>query len=326
MLSINARNINEAFQIGLIHFKEWDKPANRFKSRYGDVIRAPHPVVTTYRCPSEKVLFHPLRDCNPFFHLMESLWMLNGSRDVEWLVQFNKKMGEFSDDGEVYHGAYGYRWRKDFGFDQLEYVVRELEEQPESRRAVLQIWDCTKDLNKKSKDIPCNIMAVFDIINDRLNITVFNRSNDMIWGAYGANVVQFSMLQEYIAGRLGLQVGVYHQISANFHVYLETYDKFKDEQGISEADEYMMYDIGAYPLMSDPSNFDADLQGFMDYTITGQDYLYTNNFFRKVAVPIFLAWKARKEGNTTACLVHLENCCADDWRIACEQWVKRRMK
>jgi thymidylate synthase len=324
MSMINARNINEAFQIGIMNFQEWDVKKNKFKSRYGDVIRAPHPVTTLYRKPRERVLFHEERDCNPFFHLMESLWMLNGSRDVHWLMQFNKKMFDFSDDGEIYHGAYGYRWRKDFGFDQLEYVVKELKEQPESRRAVLQIWDCKKDLNKTSKDIPCNIMAIFDIVNDKLNISVLNRSNDMIWGAYGANVVQFSMLQEYIAGMLGKEVGVYYQISVNFHVYLETFEKFKDMKGISEMDEYTMHDIKPYPLITQPAYFDNDLQVFMD-----GDYklpLFHNSFFNDVALPVFNAWQQHKNKKSHAAIETLDSCLAEDWRIACTNWIKRRIK
>ena len=50
-------------------------------------------------------------------------------------------------------------------------------------------------------------------------MTVCNRSNDMLWGAYGANAVHMSMLQEYLASRLEIAVGEYTQISDSFHVY-----------------------------------------------------------------------------------------------------------
>jgi hypothetical protein len=47
-------------------------------SRAGDVLVAPHPVMSVTSIPTERVLFDPARDANPFFHLFESLWMLAG--------------------------------------------------------------------------------------------------------------------------------------------------------------------------------------------------------------------------------------------------------
>jgi thymidylate synthase len=52
-----------------------------------------------------------------------------------------------------------------------------------------------------------------------LDIMVTNRSNDLLWGLLGANYVQFSMLQEYLAACIGVEVGKYHHMSNNLHVY-----------------------------------------------------------------------------------------------------------
>ena len=94
---------------------------------------------------------------------------------------------------------------------------------PDSRRAVLQIWDAEADLGVPSKDIACNTQAMFKVRGGQLNMLVSNRSNDIVWGCYGANAVQFSMLLEYMAARIGVAPGTYRQVSDSFHAYHDTW-------------------------------------------------------------------------------------------------------
>ena len=132
--------------------------------------------------------------------------MLAGRGDLASVEQFNKGMAKYSDDGKGLNGAYGWRWRGMFGFDQLTEVVNELSINPTSRRCVLAMYDPVWDMqdNPESLDIPCNTHIYFDCRHNKLNMTVCCRSNDALWGAYGANAVHMSMLMEYIAAAVGL--------------------------------------------------------------------------------------------------------------------------
>lgn len=187
------------------------------------------PVATYYSNPTECVLFDPVRDCNPFFHLYEAIWMLAGRNDVERVKTYSKQIAAYSDDATVFHGAYGTRWRRwfaapgDYGgpIDQLPQIVSQLKRDPDSRRAVLQMWDADTDLNGNGLDVPCNTNAYFRVYDRRLEMTVCNRSNDAVWGCYGANAVHFSFLQQYLARQLNVEVGRYVQFSNSLHVYLD---------------------------------------------------------------------------------------------------------
>ena len=95
MLSIAARNVTEALHIGLGHL---NKNGVWLETRTGKVLEYPAPVATTYYHPKERVLFSPIRDANPFFHLFEALWMLGGQEDVDYVSFFNKRMLDYSDD------------------------------------------------------------------------------------------------------------------------------------------------------------------------------------------------------------------------------------
>jgi thymidylate synthase len=220
MKVLTARNVHVALPHALKLLR--DEGIER-QSRNGPVLQAPFPVTTVYERPWERVLFWKDRDANPFFHLYESLWMLAGRNDLAPLLKYAKNMASYSDDGKTLHGAYGHRWRQYFDTDQLPEIIHLLRSNPNDRRCVLQMWDAQDDLGTDWKDVPCNTIATFQRDFDgKLDLTVFCRSNDIVWGCYGANAVHFSMLLEYVAAGIGCPMGVYRQVSINWHGYLDT--------------------------------------------------------------------------------------------------------
>lgn len=231
MQVFHVRNVHAALPIGLYHLIN---DGQQQESRNGPVLVYPTPVTTVYTSPTERVIFWPERDANPFFHLYEGLWMLQGRNDVVPLSHYVKNMENYSDNGINLYGAYGYRWRQAFGYDQLQVIVERLKKNPTDRRCVLSMWDPQQDLIQadSSKDIPCNLTVTFQLNHGSLNMVVFNRSNDIVWGAYGANAVHFSMLLEYVAGCIGCDVGTYTQISVNYHMYTKS---LKQVESIASA-------------------------------------------------------------------------------------------
>ena len=300
---INSRNVHEAFILGVDAFT-WDGEVFEQDSRAGATLEFEGPVVTTYEKPCERVLFWEGRDANPFFHFMEGLWMLQGREDVEFLTQYNKGMEAFSDNGTTLNGAYGYRWRNFYEKDQLD---------------------------RNTLDTPCNTHIYFKVRQGKLNMTVCCRSNDMIWGAYGANAVHFSMLQEYMAARIGVEVGVYNQVSDSFHVYTELFNSMKEK--LPEFDYYSFKyplvgnpykNISVFPMVNEPEEFDADLDAFF----RGQQTGFINHFFSDVAIPMQTAWRMHKMDKNTEGAKRLLGayCRAEDWKIAGEEWFERRLR
>jgi|TARA_R110001592_G_scaffold105948_1_gene297790 hypothetical protein len=319
MQTVHARNVNEAYAVGMNMIKKCGVPE---PSRYGDVLVMPDPVTTTYTNPTERVLFNAKRDANPFFHFLEGLWMISGRNDVEWITKYNSSFKKFSDDGVTFHGAYGWRWRKHFKVDQLTEIIQILIKNPADRRAYISMWDPDVDLNKEGLDFPCNTGIAFRINNDALHMTVFNRSNDAIWGAYGANAVHMSMMQEYIATTIGVAVGKYHQVANNFHAYTEVLDK----TGVPDPHPMDPYDTGEvipYPMIQNNSTWHIDLMNFMADPL--QKEFYNNEFFYEVAQPIAEAATLFKQGELVKALNSCQYISAPDWNKSCTEWVKRRI-
>ena len=331
MKVINIRNVQHALPEGL---RMLLTDSHERESRNGSVLVANGPVTTVYHEPTERVIFWPERDANPFFHFYEGLWMLAGRNDVESVEHFVGRMRSFSDDGNTLHGAYGHRWLHHFGMNQLGAIIHQLRENPEDRRCVLQMWDATSDLGRTGKDIPCNTHAYFSINNlGELEMTVCCRSNDMIWGAYGANAVHFSMLQEYIAAGVGVPVGRYWQISNNYHAYKEVFEKIahlneraRDHPENIVDDPYSLGIVKPYPMVSTP--IDQWRQDLLMYLDEGVVIGIRDSFFRRVAHPILMSHLAYKQGSGEDRYVNaldiIEQCHATDWKLAVTEWLQRR--
>ncbi len=352
------KNVNDAFQTLVRYIQTGWIETITTPSRVGNVKKVPYPVLIKYEKPFQRVLFNTQRDCNPFFHLYESLWMLAGKNDVESLKFYNSKIGVIaSDNGETFNGAYGYRWRTGPGWDdsymgnpflvnQLDILIEHLKQNPNSRRAVLQMWNVGDDLLKidSSKDVCCNLSVLFSLrkrtyhtISDTVNkygngvnirhelvyldMTVTNRSNDMIWGMLGANVVHFSFLQEYVANCLGVQVGNYYHFTNNLHVYETNWEPEKWQKFYSNTTKEIQYGkLQLVKLVRNKEVFDTELERFMVSPL--QDW--EEPFLESVAKPMCFAFALHKERKYEQALELCGQIAAEDWRIACTNWIRKR--
>ena len=354
------RNVNDAFAGSVASFSGEAGPIVRTTSRAGDVLQYQAPVIFTFERPMERVLFNGERDANPFFHLFEALWMLAGRNDVAPLAFYNSQIADIaSDDGLTFNGAYGYRWRRacrhlrtcyegedgngpptvtEKSVDQLDLLAIHLRKKADTRRAVLQMWNVEDDLLKidETKDVCCNTCVYFlrrhieripgERPEDYLDMTVCNRSNDLIWGLLGANIVHFAFLLEYMAAKIGVRPGLYHQFTNNVHVYTE---RFKPEIWLSDRvpDFYAGYEAEPYPLVQDVARFDLELPIFVnDYMTEGApcSALFQEPFLQKVAWPAHCAFRAHKVRDYAQAVSWCGEIEASDWRIACTNWIQKR--
>ena len=173
--------------------------------------------------PRQRWVYSRRPAINIAFALAEVIWILRGRNDSAFLNFFNHALPNYAGNSPSYYGAYGHRLGKQFEFNQLECAYNALKNKPHSRQVVLQIWDPRTDFpetsgNERSTDIPCNISSLLKIRESKLEWLQVLRSNDIFRGL-PYNIVQFTTLQEIIAGWLGLEVGPYHQISDSLHLY-----------------------------------------------------------------------------------------------------------
>lgn len=320
MQIIVANNINSAFRQGLQYLLDEGDGSN---SRNGKVLRAPEPVVTEYMHPRARVLWNDVRRPNPYFHLMESMWMLAGRNDIAFVSLFNKRMTEYSDNGVTQAGAYGHRWRKHFHVDQVGYVIQQLAT-PGNRRAVLAMYDPVVDCEAGSsngRDIPCNTTIYFVVRpNGLLDMTVCCRSNDIIWGCYGANAVHMSILHEYVSGHTGYAMGSYYQVSNDYHAYTDIYSEATMLRMVQQG--CVTYPNDVTPLLQgyeQAVDFDYDLAAFFKSKTLPK---FRTQWFSGTISPMLASWLAYKNSDHAAAMEYAEQIQGADWRDACVRWLQ----
>jgi thymidylate synthase len=330
MRLIEGDNVNDLYAKGLSMLVQHGRVE---QTRAGKVLVMPEPVTSVYRKPRQRVLFNRTRDANPFFHVYEAMWMLAGKQDAGPLNIFVKDFGaRFAEDDGTIHGAYGRRWRGAFGFDQLNEIVAKLKQNPADRQCVLQMWSAHNDLRGAWRDRPCNTHCYFRILDGCLHMQINCRSNDIIFGAYGANAVHFSFLQEYLADRIGVEVGTMTQVSFNYHAYADVLqDKYSSNSIRNEQPNiyYEGFNDQKIGLMVD-DDFDTDLikvLGWFDQLHAGDSkgFIETKSpFLRYVFQPMMLThyYHVRKDRTFTRGATYMIE--AADWRIACLEWLNRR--
>jgi len=191
-------------------------------SRCGDTIEILH-AAFSIRDPRQRWTLSRCPPLNPAFALAEVVWIVRGRNDAGFLNYFNSQLPKYAGDGKTYHGAYGYRLRHHLGIDQFDRAFDVLRHAPESRQVVLQFWDSRVDMpspegTPQNSDIPCNITSMLKVRQDALCWTQVMRSNDLFLGL-PHNFIQFTALQEVMAGWLNVGLGTYQHLSDSLHIY-----------------------------------------------------------------------------------------------------------
>ena len=167
--------------------------------------------------PLDNIITNEERNFNIDYAEAEWKWYLSGDNNIDKLGELYGKVPaiweRMSIDRHV-NSNYGYQWERNH---QLDYVIAKLKHEKDTRHAAISIYD-GKEHTKYRKDTPCTYAVQFTIINDKLNMAVLMRSNDL-WFGFCIDQYCFSYLQKMVADRLSIPVGNYYHYAHNLHLY-----------------------------------------------------------------------------------------------------------
>ena len=152
----------------------------------------------------------------PFSCLGELLWYLAKTRDLSFISYYLPAYKRFADGNEIF-GGYGPRLFNWDGLDQFGNVAAMLKRKPDSRQAVIQLFEA-HDIVAPHKDIPCTCTMQFMVRRNRLHLLSYMRSNDAFVGL-PHDIFCFTMLQEIMARILGCELGQYKHMVGSLHLY-----------------------------------------------------------------------------------------------------------
>jgi len=174
---------------------------------------------------SDKVITTPWRKFNKEYAAYEWSWYLTGDRDASEIAERAKIWKQMFVDGTTeINSNYGFYWKYN---NQLARVIEELRERPQTRRAIV-IHYHLDELDRYKYDTPCNDVLNFYIKDNKLQLTVFARSIDLIYG-FSNDQYTFANLMQLVANSLNLEVGEMHFFITNLHIYPKHYNIKKHE-------------------------------------------------------------------------------------------------
>ncbi|MHB8076577.1 thymidylate synthase [Desulfosporosinus fructosivorans] len=301
LYTFNGNNANEVWTNAtevLLNCKQ-----TSIESRIGKTKEILH-VAFSISDPRERWVTQRVPPISIAFALAELIWILVGKDESDVINFWNPILPRYSGKLEKYHGAYGFRIKYNFGFDQMERAYYALKNQPNNRQTVISLWDPKKDFpNKKGqpadKDIPCNICSLLKIREQKLEWTQIMRSNDVFRGL-PYNFVQFTSLQEILAGWLDVDIGSYTHFCDSLHLYSGDSENLSiiNDDGLMNLDRLTLpkdrfTDVTneIYQNMSIiVRNEISELELSQLSELTNNEYAYSNIMF------IIAAYAARKLG------------------------------
>ncbi len=168
--------------------------------------------------PKDRKIINKERKWNEEYAEAEWQWYLSGDKSIFKLGDIYGKIppiwSRMADLQGNVNSNYGYQWQRK---RQLDAVVRKLMIDKDTRQACISIYD-GKEMYKYDNDTPCTYAVQFTIVNDRLDMCVTMRSNDL-WYGFCNDQYQFSKLQEMVSKRLNIETGVYYHFAHNMHLY-----------------------------------------------------------------------------------------------------------
>lgn len=254
------RNLSDALQSTLVDITSTGAEVHARGQNQREIIG----YRTVMASPQERIVVLPGRKNNVFAQIAESLWVLSGRNDLEFLSRYLPRAADFSDDGKTWRAAYGPRLRNWHGkVDQLAGVVHRFRQDINTKRAVASIFDPAEDF-VDSKDIPCNNWLHFIQRDGLLHLNVSVRANDAIWGFSGINVFEWSVTQEVIAATLGLAVGNMNWFVGSMHVYERHYAVADQIVANGHVASPYHYGVRSLPILSNLDQFDAGVKQIFD--------------------------------------------------------------
>lgn len=156
-----------------------------------------------------------------FSSLGELCWYLSKSNDLGFISYYIQHYRQFADGDRIF-GGYGPRAFNWGGINQIANVTELLTKKPDSRKAVVQLFD-RHDIVGEYQDVPCTCTLQFLLRGDKLHMFTNMRSNDVFLGL-PHDVFCFTMLHEIMARTLSVEPGSYRHAVGSLHLY----DKNRD--------------------------------------------------------------------------------------------------
>ena len=215
------RNANEAFQY-------WYQCIEHYGQEFAGT-KALFNIGFEMERPDEVDIKESWRNWKKDYASAEFQWYLSGDQNIKKLGEIYGKVPAIwkrmaNKLGQV-NSNYGYQWER---YQQLDKVIEMLRRDPNTRQAAISIYD-GKEMVRYHSDTPCTYAIQFTVVNNRLNMCITMRSNDL-WYGFCNDQYCFARLQQIVSEETGYELGSYFHFAHNLHLYEKDLGKFMSQK------------------------------------------------------------------------------------------------
>ena len=168
--------------------------------------------------PADNLITNPIRKWKKEYADAEWQWYLSGDNNIKKLGDIYGKIPpiweRMADENGYVNSNYGWQWMRNGQYD---YIVDILNRVKDTRHGAISIYDA-KENEEYHNDTPCTYAVQFTILDNKLNMSVYMRSNDL-WYGFCNDQYCFSMLQQMVAKDTNKELGWYYHHAHNMHIY-----------------------------------------------------------------------------------------------------------
>lgn len=196
----------------------------------------------------------------------ELLWFLSGDTNVRYLNENGVTIwDEWADANGDLGPVYGKQWRSWTGrdgrtIDQIDWVLKEIRRNPDSRRLVVSAWN-PGELDQMAL-APCHCLFQFYVADGRLSCQLYQRSADAFLGV-PFNIASYALLTHMMAQATGLRAGDFVHTFGDAHLYSNHLEQAREQLGRAPR--------GLPRLVLDPAVEDLFAFRYEDIAIEGYD-------------------------------------------------------
>lgn len=154
----------------------------------------------------------------------ELCWYNSCNRSAKSIAPFSTFWEKIADENGDVNSNYGWCIHTKYNFDQWNMVKQLMMADPNTRQAVIHIKEARDLVYFPTKDVNCTIALQFLLRNNKLDLVVTMRSND-IWLGLPYDVFNFTCMQIQMAMELGVEIGTYYHNVGSLHLYTRDVDK-----------------------------------------------------------------------------------------------------
>ncbi len=155
----------------------------------------------------------------------ELLWFLSGDTNIAYLQDHGVKIWDEWADSDLELGpVYGKQWRSFEGVDQIDLLVKNLKNDPQSRRHIVSAWNA-KDLPQMAL-APCHCLFQLYVNDNKLSCQLYQRSADAFLGV-PFNIASYALLTMILAQICNFELGDFVHTFGDLHLYNDHIEKAK---------------------------------------------------------------------------------------------------